>query len=136
MRRIAPMLACLVVFAAAVAVAADTDVSGKWKITAKSPRGERTFDAVMTQSGEKLTVKTQDRQGNDVTSEGTVKGSEISWETKRQTPNGEFVITYKGKVEGKTMSGTTSFGQGGEFTAPWKAEKVEAAPPAQTPAAP
>ncbi|HVO09428.1 MAG TPA: hypothetical protein VMX54_01630 [Vicinamibacteria bacterium] len=123
MRKIAPILACLLMVAGALAVAADTDVSGKWKITAKSPRGERTFDAVMTQSGEKLTVKTQDRQGNDVTSEGTAKGGEVTWVTKRQTPNGEFVITYKGKVEGKTMSGTTSFGNGG--TGEWKAEKTE-----------
>ncbi len=122
MRRIASM-ACLVVMGAALALAADADVSGKWKITAKGPRGERTFDAVMTQSGEKLTVKTQDRQGNDVTSEGTVKGGEVSWVTKRQTPNGEFVITYKGKVEGKTMSGTTALPNGG--SGEWKAEKTE-----------
>ncbi len=122
MRRIASM-ACLVVMGAALALAADADVSGKWKITAKGPRGERTFDAVMTQSGEKLTVKTQDRQGNDVTSEGTVKGGEVSWVTKRQTPNGEFVITYRGKVEGKTMSGTTELPNGGKGE--WKAEKTE-----------
>ncbi|HXY40015.1 MAG TPA: hypothetical protein VEQ10_10105 [Vicinamibacteria bacterium] len=124
MRRIASM-ACLLVLGAALALAADADVSGKWKISAKGPRGERTFDAVMTQTGEKLTVKTQDRQGNDITSEGTVKGGEISWVTKRQTPNGEFVITYKGKVEGKTMSGTTSFGSDGGGTGEWKAEKAE-----------
>src|SRR5512140_2562924 len=122
MRKIAPMLACLMV-AAALAWAADSDVSGKWKITAKGPRGERTFDAVMTQSGEKLTVKTQDRQGNEVTSEGTVKGAEVTWVTKRQTPNGEFVITYKGKVDGKTMSGTTELPNGG--SGEWKAEKSE-----------
>jgi hypothetical protein len=57
-----------------------------------------------------------------VKSEGTVKGAEITWTTKRQTPNGEFVITYKGKIDAKTMSGTTETPMGaGE----WKAEKVE-----------
>jgi len=123
MRKIASTLTGLLLVVATLAVAADADVSGKWKITAKGPRGERTFDAVMTQSGVKLTVKTQDRQGNDVTSVGTVKGGEVTWVTKRQTPNGEFVVTYKGKVEGKTMSGTTELPNGG--SGEWKAEKAE-----------
>ena len=104
------------------ALAADVDVSGKWKVTSKSPRGERTFDALLAQSGETLSVKTKDREGNEVTSEGSVKGTEITWTTKRQTPMGEMVITYKGKIDGKTMSGTTDFGMG---TGEWKAEKAE-----------
>jgi hypothetical protein len=121
MRRIATILTCLIVAVAAVTLAAE-DVSGKWKVTSKSPRGERTFDAVLAQSGEKLTVTTKDRQGNEVKSEGTVKGDEISWTVKRQTPMGEMVITYKGKIEGKAMSGTTDFGMG---TGEWKAERAE-----------
>ena len=32
-------------------------------------------------------------------SEGSVKGDEITWTTKRQGPNGEMVIVYKGKIE-------------------------------------
>ncbi len=122
MRQVASMLIGLVVAGAAFALAADVDVSGKWKVTTKSPRGERTFDAVLAQSGEKLTVTTKDREGNDVKSEGTVKGAEITWTTKRQTPRGEMVITYKGKIDGKTMSGTTDYGMG---TGEWKAEKTE-----------
>ena len=122
MRKLASILAGLILAAAAFTLAADLDVSGKWKITSKSQRGERTFDATLTQAGEKLTVKSKDREGNDVTSEGTVKGAEITWTMKRTTPNGEFVITYKGKVEGKTMSGTSETPMGaGE----WKAERVE-----------
>ena len=38
------------------------------------------------------------------------------------TGSGEFVVTYKGRVEGKAMSGTSETPMGaGE----WKAEKVE-----------
>ena len=103
------------------AVAAE-GVSGKWKVTAKSPRGERTYDVTIEQTGDKVVVTQKDREGNDLKSEGTVKGSDITWTTKRQTPNGEFTVTYKGKVEGKTMSGTSETPMGaGE----WKAEKVE-----------
>jgi hypothetical protein len=122
MRKVASILAGLLLATAAVALAADVDVSGKWKLTSKSPRGERTFDATLAQSGEKLTVTTKDRQGNDVKSEGTVKGAEITWTTKRQGPMGEMVITYKGKIDGKTMSGTVEFGMG---SGEWKAEKAE-----------
>ncbi len=123
MRKVATILAGLFLAAAALAVAADTDVSGKWKITSKSQRGERTFDATLAQAGEKLTVQTKDREGKDVTSEGTVKGGEITWATKRETPMGEMVITYKGKVDGKAMSGTVTFGEMG--SGEWKAEKAE-----------
>jgi len=97
-------------------------VSGKWKVTAKSPRGERTYDVTIEQTGDKVVVTQKDRQGNDLKSEGTLKGSDITWTTKRQTPNGEFSVTYKGKVEGKTMSGTSETPMG---TGEWKAEKVE-----------
>jgi hypothetical protein len=103
------------------AVAAE-GVSGKWKMTAQTPRGERTYDVTMEQTGEKLVVTSKDRQGNDVKSEGTVKGADITWTMTRTTPNGEFTITYKGKVEGKTMSGTSETPRG---TGEWKAEKVE-----------
>ena len=117
-------VAC-VAFAMALALPAaadDVNVSGKWKMTSKSPRGERVSEITLDQKGEKLVVTSKDREGNDVKSEGTVKGGDITWTIKRTTPNGEFVITYKGKVEGKAMSGTSETPMGaGE----WKAEKVE-----------
>jgi lipoprotein-anchoring transpeptidase ErfK/SrfK len=122
-RRTVSMLVCTALGLALVlpAVAAE-GVSGKWKVTAKSPRGERTYDVTIEQTGDKLVVIQKDRQGNDLKSEGTVKGSDVTWTTKRQTPNGEFTVTYKGRVEGKTMSGTSETPMGaGE----WKAEKVE-----------
>jgi hypothetical protein len=122
-RRTVSMLVCLTfVLAAALPLAAAEGVSGKWKVTSKGPRGERVWDMALAQTGEKLVVTSKNREGTDVTSEGTVKGAEITWTTKRTGPNGEFVIVYKGKIDGKTMSGTTETPMGaGE----WKAEKVE-----------
>jgi hypothetical protein len=124
-RRTVSTLVCLtfVLAAALPAAAADAGVSGKWKMTSKSPRGERVSEITMEQTGEKLVVTSKNRQGEEVKSEGTVKGAEITWSSKRQTPMGEMVITFKGKIDGKTMSGTTEFGQGG--TGEWKAERVE-----------
>jgi hypothetical protein len=123
-RRTVSILACAAVaLALALPAAAGEGVSGKWKMTTKSPRGERTYDVAMEQTGEKLVVTSKDREGNDVKSEGTVKGAEITWTTKRTTPMGEMVIVYKGKLDGKAMSGTTDLGPMG--SGEWKAEKVE-----------
>jgi len=124
MTRRAFWTAVIVAFAVAVALpaVAGEGVSGKWKMTSKSPRGERVSEITLEQKGEALVVSSKDRDGNDVKSEGSVKGAEITWTMKRTTPNGEFVIVYKGKVDGKTMGGTTETPMGaGE----WKAEKVE-----------
>jgi hypothetical protein len=119
-RRAASILVCAAVaFACALPSLAAEGVSGKWKMTSKSPRGERTQEITLEQKGEALTVTSKDREGNDVKSEGTVKGAEITWTTKRTTQMGEMVIVYKGKVDGKTMSGTVQYGEmgSGEFTA-------------------
>jgi len=118
--------AACVAFAVALALPAaadDVNVSGKWKMTSKSPRGERVSEITLDQKGEKLVVTSKDREGNDVKSDGTVKGADIAWTTKRTGPMGEMVISYKGKIDGKAMSGTVEFGQMG--SGEWKAEKVE-----------
>jgi hypothetical protein len=122
-RRTVSMLVCLaLVLAVALPAVAAEGVSGKWKMTSKSPRGERVSEITLEQTGEKLVVNSTDREGNPMKAEGTVKGALITWTMKRTTPNGEFVIVYKGKVDGKAMSGTTETPMGaGE----WKAEKVE-----------
>jgi hypothetical protein len=117
-----------IVAAAALAVlialpAVAENVNGKWKLTSKSPRGERVSEIALVQDGEKLTVSGKDRDGNDYKSEGSVKGAEITWTTKRQGPNGELVIVYRGKIEGKVMTGSTEFGQMG--SGEWKAEKID-----------
>jgi len=107
-RRTLIVCACAALAVAFARPVAADDVSGKWKVTSKNPRGERVYDMTLAQSGEKLTVTSKDREGKDVTSEGTVKGAEITWTTKRQGPQGEMVIVYKGKIEGKTMAGSTA----------------------------
>ena len=122
-RRTLIVCACAALAVAFARPVAADDVSGKWKVTSKNPRGERVYDMTLAQSGEKLTVTSKDREGKDVTSEGTVKGAEITWTTKRQGPQGEMVIVYKGKIDGKSMAGSAEFGQMG--TGEWKAEKIE-----------
>jgi hypothetical protein len=123
MKRTATVVAFVALVAASALPALAGDVSGKWKLTSKSPRGERVSEITLVQEGEKLTVNGKDREGNDVKSEGSVKGADVSWTTKRTGPMGEMVIVYKGKIDGKTMAGTSEFGQMG--SGEWKAEKIE-----------
>ena len=124
-RRAIPIVVCVAVaLAMALPAAAGESVSGKWKMTSKTPRGERVSEITLEQTGEKLVVSSQDRQGNPVKSEGTVKGTEITWTTTRTRPDGgEFTIVYTGKVDGKKMTGTMELGQMG--TGDWSAERVE-----------
>jgi hypothetical protein len=123
-RKTVSILVCLTVaLALALPALAAEGVSGKWKMTSKTPRGERVSEITLEQTGEKLLVTSKDREGNDVKSQGTVKGAEITWTTKRTTPRGEMVIVYKGKIDGKKMSGTSQLGDFG--SGEWSAEKVE-----------
>jgi hypothetical protein len=101
-------------------VAAAVNVSGEWDMTSKTPQGERTRPVTFVQDGEKLTVKTVGRDGQEMIATGTVKGNDIEWSMTRTTPQGEFTVTYKGKVEGDKMAGTMTMG---DRTMEWTAVK-------------
>ena len=53
-RRILMVCACAALGVAFAGRAAADDVSGKWKMTSKSPRGERVSEIALAQAGEKL----------------------------------------------------------------------------------
>jgi len=98
-----------------------TDVSGEWELTIKSPRGEMALTAKFTQDGEKLKVTMTGPRGGESSGEGKIQGKAIQWSVTRTGPEGnEFTITYKGTVEGTTMSGTAENPRG---TVDWKATK-------------
>jgi len=98
-------------------------VAGDWELTVQSPRGERTSPLAITQDGESITVKTQGFQGDEISGTGTVKDNDIEWTISVSTPRGDFTLTYKGKVDGDTMTGTVEFGQMG--SADWTAKRVK-----------
>jgi hypothetical protein len=101
--------------------AQDVNVTGDWEMTTQSPRGERTSTVHFEQDGEKLSVTTQTMRGDEVTGEGTIKGNEIEWTITMSTQRGEFTITYKGTVEGDTMSGEAQMGDRGSME--WTAKR-------------
>jgi hypothetical protein len=113
----------LLILGAALAIAADVNVTGDWEMTITTPNGARTSTLTFTQTGENLAVKTTGRNGQEITGTGTVKGNDIEWTITRTTPQGEFSMTYKGKVDGDKMSGTFEMrGNSIEWTAVRKAK--------------
>jgi hypothetical protein len=102
-------------------MAATVNVTGKWELTIKSPRGERTRTYEFKQEGEDLTVIMEGRDGNKVEAKGTVKDNNIEWSLTRETPRGEFTISYKGTVDGDTMKGEAQMGNFGAME--WSAKK-------------
>jgi hypothetical protein len=102
-------------------LASPVNVTGEWTFTITTPRGERTSDVSFVQEGEKLKVTMQGPRG-EVTGEGTVKGSDIEWSVTRDTPQGQFTITYKGKIQDENnITGEVEMGNFG--TATWKATR-------------
>jgi len=109
----------------AVAQAAKpANVAGDWTLTLTTPRGDRVSPVNFVQDGEKLKITMTSPRGDQSTGEGTIKGIDIEWKVTRSTPRGEMTITYKGKVEGDTMSGEAQMGDFG--TAVWKAVRKTA----------
>jgi hypothetical protein len=101
--------------------AQDVNISGTWDLTTQTPRGERTSPAVFEQTGETLKVTMTSPRGDEMTGTGTIKGQDVEWTITRTTPRGEMTMTYKGKVQGDTMSGEVQMGDFG--AAPWTAKK-------------
>lgn len=118
------VLSVVVAFALAVLLvgvtrAADepAKVAGKWEMTSEGRQGPTTRNMTIEQDGEKIKGTLSSPRG-DQEFTGTVKGKNISFTVKFQTPNGERTIEYKGTVEGDSMKGTVEMmGNPREWTA-------------------
>jgi hypothetical protein len=112
----------LIILMAAVLNARDVDVTGDWELIMETPRGEMTRAIRFEQDGETLTVSMEGMRGNKLEGKGTLKGDKIEWAVSRDTPQGEFTISFTGTVEGDTMSGTADMA--GRRTIDWTARRV------------
>jgi hypothetical protein len=101
--------------------AAAVDLSGVWEMTLQTPQGEQTVEATVTQDKESLKVTMIGPQGMEMKGEGTVKENDVEWTMVVSAQMGEFVLAFKGKVDGETMSGEVQMGDFG--SAPWSAKK-------------
>jgi hypothetical protein len=97
----------------AAAAADRADVAGNWIFQAQAGiagRGARetvdTDGMVVQANGGKIKGTLSLPRGGSSPLEGTVSGNEVHFIVKRQTPEGEVDVEYKGVVDGDSMKGT------------------------------
>ena len=89
-------------------------VDGNWKITMKTPMGERNADLVLQNSGGTLTG-TQGAAGQSgPIFDGTVSGDDVAWKISITNPM-PLTLEFTGKVSGDGMSGEMGIGPMGSF---------------------
>jgi len=132
MRKTYSLIALAAVLALAVPILAQApapapqktpDVSGVWLVTLQSPQGEMTQEATFTQEKEALKVSMTSPMGTDMKGEGTIKGQELQWTLTISTPNGEFALGFKAKLDGEAMTGDVQMGDFGSSTFTAKKKK-------------
>jgi len=92
------------------------DVAGIWVMTMQTPQGEMTMDATFTQEKEAIKVSMMSPMGTEMKGEGTIKEQELQWTMAISTPNGEFNLGFKAKLDGDTMTGEVQMGDFGTST--------------------
>src|SRR5437773_7545950 len=102
-------VACLLCVAPAVA---QTDMGGEWAITFTTPQGPQEFTMYVVQEGPRLSGRLSSEYG-EFPLKGTLDGSNftITW----SLPDGGRIleVTFAGKVEGDSMTGTAKLGTRG-----------------------
>ena len=103
---------------------AQKSVEGEWDGVFNTPGGARPFKFVLKVDGEKLTG-TAKRSSGDVPLTGTIKAGDITFSYTISYNNNPVMLTYTGKVNGDSMSGTLMFNEtdGGEWSAKRSAAK-------------
>jgi len=111
----------LILGAALSAAQKPANVAGKWEMTSEGRQGPVTSTMTIEQNGDKIkgTIQGPQRQNPF---EGTVKGNEISFTVKFETPRGEMTMEYSGKVEGDSMKGVRKTPRG---ETEWTAKRVK-----------
>jgi hypothetical protein len=97
-------------------------VGGAWQV---SMQGQGKGPAVMQtlaieQKGGAISGTLKAPQGNAVPIRGTVKGANIAFSLKRQTPDGDVTQEFAGTVSGDSITGTVTQGQ---FQVGWTAAR-------------
>ncbi len=101
-----------------VAVAAQTDVTGKWNMTFDTDQGTTTATMTLQQDGDTLTGELVSDQGT-LEFEGTIIGDTLEWVMEVDAGGAFIEIAMDGTVDGDEMVGTADFGGygGGDWTA-------------------
>ena len=102
-----------------VAVAAQTDVTGKWDMTFDTDQGSTSATLTLQQDGESFSGSLASDQGTFEFEGGTITGDKLAWVIEIDA-GGQFIeISMDGTVDGDELMGTAEFGGygGGDWTA-------------------
>jgi hypothetical protein len=103
----------------AVAAPKTASVAGAWELSMQGRRGTMTETLTTEQDGDKIKGTLEGPRASS-NLEGSVKGDDIQFTVKRQTPRGDFEMEYSGKVDGDTMKGSA---QMRSFEIDWTAKR-------------
>jgi hypothetical protein len=91
------------------------DATGKWTWKVTFNQQERVQNLELKQEGEKLTGFMLGRNDQKIEiKEGKIKDNEVSFVLIRARDGQEFKSTYKGKLEGDTIKGKSTFTRDGQ----------------------
>ncbi len=102
-----------------VAVAAQTDVTGKWDMTFDTDQGSTSATLTLEQDGESFSGSLASDQGTFEFDGGTITGDKLEWVIEVDAGGAFIEITMDGTVDGDEMMGSADFGGygGGDWTA-------------------
>ena len=100
------LLIGILTFAGTSASGADADLSGTWTLTIETPMGISNPVLTIWKSGGGYEGSYESRRGKRVVEDVEVKGQTFSFRMKVSMPMGDFEMTYKGSIDGETISGT------------------------------
>ena len=103
---IGPLLLVGLAFAGTSALGADADLSGTWTLTIETPMGISNPELTISKSGGGYEGSYESRRGKRVVEDVEVKGQTFSFRMVVSMPMGDFEMTYKGSIDGETISGT------------------------------
>lgn len=103
------------------------DANGKWTWKTMIQQNEVVQTLELKVEGEKLTGTITGRNNQKIEiKDGTVKNDEVSFTVIRSRGGQEIKTLYKGKVEGDTIKGKTTFTRDGqERSRDWNATRVK-----------
>ena len=82
------------------------DPTGTWEWSTKSPSGEIPTTLKLERQDGNIVGVYSNQFGNTTISNASLQNSVISFDVARDLGGQKYVVTYHGKIEGETISGT------------------------------
>jgi hypothetical protein len=101
-----PRLLCTFLALAAAASAFAADPTGTWKWTTQSPNGEISTTLKLESKDGKLAGAYSNQFGDTAISNVSFQEDVLAFEVVREFDGNKFVIKYRGKLDGDTITGT------------------------------